>query len=124
MKSISTPNAPQAIGPYSQAAFKKGTLFISGQLGLDPISGELVSSFEDQALLVFNNLKNILTASNMTFSHVVKVSVFIKDMSNFAILNDIYKRYFCEPYPAREVIEVSGLPKNGDIEISLIAMES
>lgn len=124
MKSISTPNAPQAIGPYSQATLKKGMMFISGQLGLNPITGELADSFEEQSELVFNNIKNILNAANLTFSHVMKVSVFIKDMNNFVKLNDIYKRYFAEPYPAREVIEVAGLPKNGAIEISVIAMEN
>lgn len=124
MKTINTPQAPQAIGPYSQATLKKGMLFISGQLGFDPVTGNLAKTFEEQAVLVFQHLHHILQASNMTFHHVVKVSVFVTDLKNFVALNEIYKRYFSEPFPAREVIQVAALPKGGEVEISLIAMES
>jgi 2-iminobutanoate/2-iminopropanoate deaminase len=123
MKVIITDKAPVAIGPYSQATKKNGILFISGQLGIDPQTQQLANSFEDQAKLVFENLKNILSEAGMTFKNAVKVSVFIKDMSKFSILNDIYKTQFSEPFPAREVIEVRDLPKSGDVEISLIAMD-
>jgi 2-iminobutanoate/2-iminopropanoate deaminase len=123
MKSIFTQKAPAAIGPYSQATLKNGMLFISGQLGINPETGELAKSFEEQAELVFSHLKNILAQADMTFKNVVKVSVFVKDMGKFPILNEIYKKYFTEPYSAREVIEVRDLPKSGDVEISLIAMQ-
>jgi len=123
MKIINTKKAPAAIGPYSQATLKNGMLFVSGQLGFNHETGILAETFEDQANLVFSHLKNILAEANMTFKNVIKVSVFVKDMGKFPILNEIYKVNFTEPYPAREVIEVRDLPKNGDVEISLIAME-
>lgn len=122
MKTIYSKKAPAAIGPYSQAAIKNGTLFISGQLGFNPETGILAESFEEQVELVFSHLSNILAEADMTFSNVIKVSVFVKDMGKFPILNEIYKKNFSEPYPAREVIEVRDLPKSGDVEISLIAM--
>ncbi len=122
MKSVMTSKAPAAIGPYSQAALMNDTLFVSGQLGIDPSSGQLAEGFEAQANLVFQHLKNILEAAGMGMSHVVKVSVFLKDMDDFASLNDLYSRYFSAPYPAREAIQVARLPKDGLIEISLIAM--
>jgi len=123
MKIINSKKAPAAIGPYSQATMKNGILFISGQLGFVVETGILADSFEEQAELVFSHLKNILAEANMTFSNVIKVSVFVKDMGKFPILNEIYKKNFAEPFPAREVIEVRDLPKSGDVEISLIAME-
>jgi 2-iminobutanoate/2-iminopropanoate deaminase len=122
MKIINSKKAPAAIGPYSQATLKNGMLFISGQLGFVPETGVLANLFEEQAELVFSHLKNILSEADMTFHNVIKVSIFVKDMGKFPILNDIYKKYFTEPYPAREVIEVRDLPKSGDVEISLIAM--
>lgn len=122
MKSIKTKKAPAALGPYSQAVLKNGILFISGQLGIDPETGKLVDSFADQAKQVFYNLKNILLAADMSFKNVLKVTIYVDDLENFPILNDIYNSYFEEPYPARETVEVSKLPANGAIEISLIAM--
>jgi 2-iminobutanoate/2-iminopropanoate deaminase len=122
MKTINTLNAPAAIGPYSQAAMKNGMLFISGQLGFIVETGALADTFEGQAELIFSHLKNILAEAGMTFSNVIKVTIYVKDMKNFAALNEIYKQNFTEPYPAREVVEVSELPKSGDVEISLIAM--
>lgn len=122
MKSVMTPSAPAAIGPYSQAALMNDTLFVSGQLGIDPATGNLADGFEAQANLVFQHLKAILEAAGMGMSHVVKVSVFLQDMNNFANLNEIYSRYFSAPYPAREAIQVARLPKDGLLEISLIAM--
>jgi 2-iminobutanoate/2-iminopropanoate deaminase len=123
MKVINTQKAPAAIGPYNQAVQKNGILFISGQLGFDLQTGNLADSFEAQTELVFSHLQNILTEAGMTFGNAVKVSVFLKDMGKFPILNEYYKKYFTEPYPAREAIEVRDLPKGGDIEISLIAMQ-
>ncbi len=117
-----THSAPAAIGPYSQAALMNDTLFISGQLGIEPNTGELAEGFEAQANLVFQHIKSILAAAGMGMSHVVKVSVFLQDMNDFAQLNEIYARNFSSPYPAREAIQVARLPKGGLVEISVIAM--
>ncbi|MCB5249009.1 MAG: RidA family protein [Candidatus Cloacimonadales bacterium] len=122
MKSIMTHSAPAAIGPYSQAALKNNTLFVSGQLGIDPNTGNMAEGFEAQANLVFQHLKSILEAAGMGMSHVMKVTVFLKDMNDFALLNEIYARNFSAPYPAREAIQVARLPKDGLVEISIIAM--
>jgi len=123
MQIILTKNAPAPIGPFSQATMKNGMLFISGQLGFVVETGQLAETFEEQAELVFSHLKNILAEAGMTFANVIKVSVFVKDMGKFPVLNEIYKKYFLEPFPARELIEVRDLPKGGDVEISLIAMQ-
>ncbi|HNW24117.1 MAG TPA: Rid family detoxifying hydrolase [Candidatus Cloacimonas sp.] len=122
MQSVMTHRAPAAIGPYSQAILMNNILFISGQLGIDPGTSIIPESFEEQANLVFNNIKAILDAAGMGMSNIVKVSVFIKDLDDFELLNDIYTRYLSAPYPAREVVQISRLPKNGKIEISVIAM--
>jgi len=122
MQSVMTHRAPAAIGPYSQAIMMHNTLFISGQLGIDPNTGTMPEGFEAQANLVFSNIKAVLEAAGMGFPHIVKVTVFLKDMDNFAALNEIYARHFSAPYPAREAVEVARLPKDGLIEISVIAM--
>lgn len=122
MQSVMTHRAPAAVGPYSQAIMKNNTLFVSGQLGIDPNSGIMPVGFEEQANLVFANLKAILEAAGMGMTHIVKVSVFLKDMNDFALLNEIYSRYFSAPYPARETYQVVKLPKDGLVEISVIAM--
>lgn len=122
MQSVMTHLAPAAIGPYSQAILKNNTLFISGQMGIDPNSGVMPEGFEAQANMVFSNIKAILQAANMGTSHVVKVTVFLKDMNDFAQLNEIYSRNLSTPYPAREAIQVARLPKDALIEISVIAM--
>lgn len=122
MQSVMTHRAPGAIGPYSQATMKNNTLFISGQLGIDPTSGNLVEGFEAQTTMVFANIKAILEAAGMGFSNIVKCSVFLKDLNDFAVMNEINSRYFSAPYPAREAVQVARLPKDGLIEISVIAM--
>ena len=122
MQSVMTHRAPSAIGPYSQAVLKNNTLFISGQLGIDPTTGNLVEGFDAQVHQVFANIKAILDAAGMGFAHVVKCSVFLSDLNNFSAMNEIYARYFNSPYPAREAIQVSRLPKEGMIEISVTAM--
>lgn len=122
MQAINTNQAPPAIGPYSQAVLSNGVLYISGQLGIDPVSGNMAEGFEQQANLVFANLKAILEAAGMSFRNVVKASVFLLDMNNFAALNEIYARNFSSPFPAREAVQVARLPKDGVVEISLIAM--
>jgi 2-iminobutanoate/2-iminopropanoate deaminase len=122
MQSVMTHRAPAAIGPYSQAIMKNNTLFISGQLGIDPNTSNMPEGFEEQANLVFSNIKAILDAAGMGMTHIVKVTVFLKDMNHFAQLNEIYARNFSAPYPAREAVQVARLPKDGLVEISVIAM--
>lgn len=121
-KTISTPNAPAAIGPYSQAVWVNGTLYISGQIPDHPQTGELATGIEAETHQVMENLRAILTAAEMDFSNVVKTSIFLTDIENhFGIVNEIYASYFSGHYPARETIEVAKLPKNVSIEISMIA---
>jgi 2-iminobutanoate/2-iminopropanoate deaminase len=121
MQAISTIKAPAALGPYSQAVMMNDALFVSGQLGIEAETGNFGEGFEAQANLVFANLKAILEAAGMSFRDVVKVSVFLKDMNDFAALNEIYARNFSAPFPAREAIQVARLPKDGLVEISVIA---
>ena len=119
---INTPNAPAPIGPYSQAVASNGTLYISGQIPIDPSSGELISSgIQDETHQVMKNLKAILEEASVSFNHVVKTSIFVADMGDFAAINEVYGSYFGENPPARETIEVSTLPKNVNVEISCIA---
>ena len=122
MKSIATHLAPAAIGPYSQAVLMNDILFVSGQLGIDPSTGNMAEGFEAQANLVFQHIRAILEAAGMGMSHVVKASVFLNDMNDFGQLNEIYGRQFSSPFPAREAIQVARLPKDGLVEISVIAM--
>lgn len=124
MKAISTKKAPPALGPYSQAVQSGKMLFVSGQLGIDPQSQNMADGFEAQAKLVFANLQAILEEAEMSFADVVKASVFLKDMNDFGKLNEIYARYFAAPFPAREAIQVARLPKDGLVEISVIAARS
>lgn len=123
MKAIKTNNAPTALGPYSQATLKGGMLFISGQLGIDPQTGKLKEGFEAQARQVFINLSNILQTANMSFKNVLKATIYVTDMDNFQLLNQIYAEQFTEPFPARETVQITRLPANGLVEISLIAAE-
>lgn len=125
LKNISTPNAPKAIGPYSQAIEVNGFLFCSGQIPLDPNTGNLVEGdIKIQTERVLQNIEGLLKARNLDFSHVIKSTVFLKKMSDFAVFNEVYAKYFKEPYPARSTVEVSGLPKGAQIEIEVIALWS
>ena len=120
---ISTKNAPQAIGPYSQAVKAGNLMFISGQIPLDPKTGDLVSqSIEDQAKQVLENVKSICEAAGCSLDDIVKISIFLTDLSNFAVVNDMMKEYFFEPYPARATVEVSGLPLGVNVEIEAIVL--
>ncbi|PIB37578.1 reactive intermediate/imine deaminase [Reichenbachiella sp. 5M10] len=120
---IYTPNAPEPIGPYSQATLAGNTLYVSGQIPIDPASGELVmTSIEAETAQVMKNLEAILTAAGTTFAHVVKCSIFVSDMNNFAQVNEIYGKSFVSNPPARETVEVSCLPKHVNVEISCIAI--
>ena len=121
-KIISTSDAPAAIGPYSQANFANGILYISGQIPLNPQTGKLEEGIEKETHQVMKNLEAILTEAGLTFKNVVKATIFLKNMDDFAVMNDIYASYLDpESYPARETVQVSCLPKNVDIEISMIA---
>ncbi len=123
-KIIFTDKAPAPIGPYSQAVEANGMLFVSGQIALDPLSGELVQGdIETETRQVFSNLKAILEARGLTFENVVKSTVFVADMNQFARINAIYAEYFTgEHTPARETVQAAALPKFVNIEISVIAV--
>jgi 2-iminobutanoate/2-iminopropanoate deaminase len=121
-KIINTPNAPAPIGPYNQAVLTGDMLFISGQVALVPGTGELANAdLTEETNQVMTNLKAILTEAGMDFSHVVKTTIFLSDMSLFGAVNEIYGSYFTSDYPARETVAVKGLPKNVNVEISMIA---
>lgn len=123
-KIIKTPNSPLPIGPYNQAVFSGNTLYISGQLPMDPATGKLVDSgIHDATIQVMKNVEAILTEADMSFNNVVKSSIFITDMNDFATINAAYGEYFEESIaPARETIQVSKLPLGVDVEISMIAV--
>ena len=122
-KIINTTNAPTPIGPYSQAVMANGVLYTSGQIAIDPKTRELVdSSIEDETRMVMENIKAVLTEAGLGFSNVVKCSIFISDMDNFSRINAVYAEYFTENPPARETVEVTRLPKDVNIEISVIAL--
>lgn len=121
-KIISTPKAPAAFGPYSQANFVNGVLYISGQIPVNSETGNVEEGIEKATHQVMKNLEAILTEAGLSFSHVVKATIFLKNMDDFAAMNEIYASYLNpESYPARETVQVSCLPKNVDIEISMIA---
>ena len=119
---ILTARGPKPIGPYSQAIKANGLLFVSGQVALDPATGEFVGTdVRQQTERVFENLKGILEASGVSFHHVVKTTVFLKDMNDFAAMNEVYGRYFSAAPPARSTVQVARLPKDALVEIDLIA---
>lgn len=121
---IQTPNAPAPIGPYSQAVLSGNMLFVSGQIALNPITNELNNkNIEDETHQVMNNLKAILSEAGIDFSHIVKTTIFISDMTLFSAVNEIYGKYFKDHFPARETVAVKGLPKNVNVEISMIAIK-
>jgi 2-iminobutanoate/2-iminopropanoate deaminase len=118
---IETPNAPKAIGPYSQAVRYGDLLFVSGMLGMDPKSGEFAGpDIDTQAIRVLENLKAVIEAGGMGLQNVLKSTVFLKDMNDFAKFNEIYGRYFKDAPPARETVQVAKLPRDAAIEISVI----
>ena len=121
MKTVSTPNAPAAIGPYSQAQIAGGFVFASGQIPLDPQTGLLAEGLEAQANQVFRNIAALLAAAGSDISKVVKTTVFIKNMDDFGKINEIYARYFTAPFPARSCVEVARLPKDVLLECEVIA---
>jgi len=119
---INTPNAPTPIGPYNQAIFSDNTLYISGQVCIDPATGQLKNKdLQEETHQVMHNLKAILSAAGMDFSNVVKTTIFITDMNRFTEMNEVYGKYFTADFPARETVQVSALPKFVNVEISMIA---
>ena len=118
---IKTPNAPQAIGTYSQAVKCGNTVYVSGQIPLDPKTGDLVQGeMEVQVRRVFDNLNAIINAAGGDFSQVAKLNVFLTDLSNFALVNKVMAEYFTQPYPARAAIQVAALPKGATVEMDCV----
>jgi len=121
-KVITTHNAPSAIGPYSQAILSGNTLYCSGQIAINPVTGNLViENITEETNQVMQNILAVLNEAEMDFSHVVKCSIFMKDMNDYAAINAVYANSFSENPPAREAVQVSVLPKNVNVEISVIA---
>ncbi len=120
MKQISTANAPAAIGPYSQAIVSGSLLFCSGQIPINPATGEIPEGVEAQAEQALTNVKNLIEAAGSSIDNVIKTTVFIKDMNDFAKINEIYAKYFTEPFPARSCVEVARLPKDVLLEVEAI----
>lgn len=120
MKKIETSGAPAAVGPYSQAIAAGGVLYCSGQIGIDPATGEARPDFEGQVVQIFENLKAVSAAAGCTLADVVKTTCFLTDLSKFPDFNKIYAGYFSEPYPARSTIGISALPKGLLVEVEAI----
>ncbi|MBR2793317.1 MAG: RidA family protein [Solobacterium sp.] len=124
-KVISTDKAPAAVGPYSQALMAGNILFASGQIPLNPATGEIVGdTAAEQAVQVFDNIKEVLKEAGMSVKDVVKTTVFLTDLSEFAAVNAVYAEHFSEPFPARSCVEVGALPKGARIECEIIAVKS
>ena len=121
MKTVSTDKAPAAIGPYSQAQIVGSLVYTSGQIPVDPATGLIAEGMEAQAEQVFKNIANLLESAGSSISKVVKTTVFIKNMDDFAAINAVYGKYFTQPYPARSCVEVARLPKDVLIECEAIA---
>ena len=123
-KVISTKNAPVAIGPYSQALLSNNTLYCSGQIAINPATGNLVmNNITAETTQVMQNISAVLTSADMDFSNVVKCSIFMKNMNDYTAINEVYAKSFGENPPAREAVQVSVLPKNVNVEISVIAVK-
>jgi 2-iminobutanoate/2-iminopropanoate deaminase len=122
IKPAYTDKAPKVVGPYSQAIMKGDMIFCSGQIGIDPQSGELVEGIENQTKQVMKNLEQVLIASGATFQQVVKTTIFITDMNNYTTVNEAYASFFSEHKPARSTVAVAALPKAALVEIEMIAI--
>lgn len=121
-KVINTEKAPGAIGPYSQGIKAGGFLFVSGQLPVDPETGTMKADITSQTFQSLNNAKAIIESSGLTMKNVVKTTVFLSDMNNFSKMNEVYKTFFTEDYPARSAVEVARLPKDALVEIEMIVL--
>lgn len=122
-KIINTTKAPAPIGPYNQAVLANNMLFVSGQVAIDPVSGKIITGdIKLEARQVMENIKAILTEAGMTFGNIVKTTIFLTDMNNFSAVNEVYGSYFSSDFPARETVQVSRLPKDVSVEISVMAI--
>ena len=121
-KLISTPNAPAAIGPYSQALDLGDVVYCSGQIPIVPATGELAEGLQAQAEQVFANIEAVLAEAGLTMANVVKTTVFLTDLADFAAVNEIYAKHFATPYPARSCVQVAGLPKGAKLECEVVAV--
>ena len=119
---IAAADGPKAIGPYSPAVAARGTLYCSGQLGIDPATGELAKGVRAQAERALLNLKSLLAAAGLGFGDVAKTTIFLADMADFAAVNEVYATHFAAPYPARSTIQVAAMPKGGLVEIEAVAL--
>lgn len=120
---INTKNAPSAIGPYSQAVLVNGTLYTSGQIGINPLTSKLeIETLNHETNLVMKNLRAVLAEANMDFNSVIKTTIFLKNMDDFAEINEIYASYFEKDFPARETVQVAKLPLDVNVEISMVAI--
>ena len=121
---VSSPKAPAAVGTYSQAVIADNTIYASGQLPIDPSTGEFVpGGFKEQLTQVFTNLKNVLEEGGFKMSDAVKVTCYLQDLANFGALNEVYAKFFSEPYPARVAYQVAALPKGAMVEVDIIAVK-
>lgn len=119
---INTTDAPAPIGPYSQAVSANGFLYVSGQVAINPVTGEMIqTSLKEETEQVMRNLNAVLLEADYEFSHILKTTIFLSDMSLFAEVNEVYGSYFSADFPARETVAVKGLPKGANVEISVIA---
>ncbi len=123
-REIKTNNAPLPVGPYSQAIMTENLMFLSGQIGINPKTGKLVEGgVEEQTKQIFSNIKAVLEEAELNLSDIIKVTVFLKDINDFKMVNEIYVTYFDKPYPARSAVAIKELPLNVDIEIEVIAIK-
>ena len=122
-KVTSTPNAPAAIGPYSQGIAAGSTVYVSGQLPIDPATGAMPEGIQAQTAQALKNITNILAEQGMTLDNVVKTTVFLADLADFVPMNEVYGQFFSQPYPARSAVQVAKLPKDAPIEIECIAVK-
>ena len=123
MKQISTPNAPAAIGPYSQGLRSGNLVFVSGQIPVDPATGEMPADIAEQAKQALTNLRHVLAASGLTMKNVIKTTVFLADLKDFPTVNAVYESFFLAPFPARSCVQVAGIPKGAGVEIECIAID-
>ncbi len=120
LQTVSTPAAPAAIGPYSQAVRAGSTVYLSGQIGLDPVSAQLVEGFDAQAVQVFANLKAVAEAAGGTLADTARLTIYLTDLANFARVNELMQQHFAPPYPARATVAVSALPRGALVEVDAI----
>lgn len=123
MKALSTDKAPAALGPYSQALVQGDMVFCSGQIPVDPATGTIADTIEEQTAQSIANIKSILAENGMTISNVIKTTVFLADLNDFAAMNEVYGKHFKEPFPARSCVQVAAIPKGCKLEIECIAVK-